>query len=253
MALENTLNFIRKWRSAASVAALAGLGIFLQSQQRATGDWRWLGAAIIATVCAALVVPFFKHLDDRAEKAALLRYQEQLGDGLEPLLQQLVTVSEAAPGEDRNRQLAALVRVAIEAARHMSGQRRVRASYFRVHPRSGQKRERLTAMYHTGRGRKPKTEFMRGSAAGDHIFKTLNDNDTIFIKDTRECDLPGWNNARVRDYRTFVAVPVRGERKIYGMLTVDAPTVGELTENDETFIRCVGLLLASGIATANPN
>lgn len=208
--------------------------------------------AIASAVAAALAVPFFKHLDDRAEKAALLRYQEQIGDGLEPLLQQLVTVSEATPGEERNKQVTALVRVAMEAARHMAGQRRVRATYYRVHPRKGQKRERLIAMYHTGRGTKPKTEFVRGSDAGDYVFKTLNANETIFIEDTQGCDLPGWNSTRVRDYKTFISVPVRGEQKIYGMLTVDAPTVGELTENDEMFVRCVGLLLASGIATANP-
>lgn len=251
--LETVLKFIRKWRSPAAVAALAGLGIFLQSLQRSTGEWIWLVAAIAAAILAALAVPFFKHLDDKAEKSALLKYQEQIGDGLEPLLQQLVTVSESLPGEDRNKQVAALVRVAIEAARHMAGQRRVRATYYRVHPRKGQKRERLTAMYYTGRGTKPKTEFMRGSDAGDYVFKTLNDNDSIFINDTQKCDIPGWNGTRVRDYKTFISVPVRSERKIYGMLTVDAPTVGELTGNDEMFVRCVGLLLASGIATANPN
>ena len=251
--LEIALKFVRKWRSSASVAILAGLGILFQGLQSATGNGWFLVAAIVCAVLAAVAVPFFKHLEDRADKSALLRYQEQIGDGLEPLLQQLVEVCEANPGEDRNKQLAALVRVAIEAARHMAGQRRVRATYFRVHRSRGPRRESLRAMYYTGRGTKPKTEFSRGTEAGDHVFKVLNDNDTVFIKDTGNCTLPGWNSTRKRDYRTFIAVPVRGEARIYGMLSVDAPAVGELTQTDEMFVRCVGLLLASGIATVNPN
>lgn len=251
--LETVLKFIRKWRSPAVVALLAGLGIVLQALFKSTGDLYWMVASVVAAILAALTVPFFKHLDEKAEKSALLKYQEQIGDGLEPLLQQLVVVSESAPGEARNKELSALVRVAIEAARHMAGQRRVRATYYRVHERKGAKRERLAATHYTGRGTKPKTEFTRGSDAGDYVFKTLGDNETIFVKDTKDCDLPGWSRSRVRDYRTFISVPVRGEQRVYGMLTVDAPTVGELTANDEMFVRCVGLLLASGIATANPN
>jgi putative methionine-R-sulfoxide reductase with GAF domain len=251
--LETVLKFIRKWRSPAVVALFAGLGIVLHTLQKSTGEWYWLAAAILAAILAALTVPFFRHLDEKTEKSALLKYQEQIGDGLEPLLQQLVVVSESLPGEARNKELASLVRVAIEAARHMAGQRRVRATYYRVHPRKGPKRESLLATHYTGRGTKPKTQFTRGSDAGDYVFKALGDNETIFVKDTQDCDLPGWNRSRVRDYKTFISVPVRGEQRVYGMLTVDAPTVGELTGNDEMFVRCVGLLLASGIATANPN
>lgn len=231
---------------------MAGISFWLQSWYRASNA-EWLFHLSIATVVlATLVVPIFKHLDDKADKRELDAYKEQVADALEPLLQQLVKVSEAEAGPKKHQQLSGLVRVAIESARHVAGQRRLRATYYRVRPADARKSERFSPEGHTGRGTKPKTVFSKGTANGNYVFKKMNDNEPIFERDVDKCDLPGWK-PRARDYKTFISVPVRGESRVYGMLTVDAPMVGELTEYDESFIKCVGLLLASGIAMVNPN
>lgn len=246
------LKFIRKHRSTICVAALAAISFCLQAWYRASNEGWLFALSIVAVVLAALVVPIFKHFDDKADKRELDAYKEQVADALEPLLQQLVKVSEAEPGHRKHTQLSGLVRVAIESARHVAGQRRLRATYYRIRPADARKNERFSPEGHTGRGTKPKTVFSRGTANGNFVFKKMEDNEPIFVGDVDKCDLPGWK-ARSRDYKTFISVPVRGESRVYGMLTVDAPTVGELTEYDESFIKCVGLLLASGIAMVNPN
>lgn len=141
--------------------------------------------------------------------------------------------------------------MAIETARHVAGQGRLRATYYRAYEANGNEVAHLAPDGHTGRGTTPQTIFRKGTPEGDYVFKMLDQDQKIFVQDTAECDLPGWDPGRVRDYRTFISVPVRGRQKSYGMLTVDGPDAGELSDYDVMFIRCVGLLLAAGVAMVN--
>lgn len=237
------------WRTTICVAAGAVAGFVFQHLYRQDSSyWLWLVLAVVSAIIAAGAAPLFKKLDEKREKALLDKFQVQLGDGLEPLLHALAKVSESDSVPLKHKHLGELVNVAIVTARHVAGQGRLRATYYRVYPQHYKLKERLIPQIHTGRGTQPQTEFHKGSAAGDHIFKTMDGNRSIFVPDTDECTLPGWDKKRERDYKAFVSVPVRTKKKIYGMLTVDAPEVGDLDENDEVLIRCVGLLLASGIA-----
>jgi transcriptional regulator with GAF, ATPase, and Fis domain len=132
---------------------------------------------------------------------------------------------------------------------------RVRASYYRAHPRQGSKKERLQPEASVGRNISATSVFEKGTKAGNEVFRRLSNNETTFESDTSKIEpsrLPGWNPAKKRDYKTFISVPVRGEDSLYGMLTLDSTEVGDLTEYDEMYVRCIGLLLASGIAIASP-
>lgn len=240
------LKFWIRWRTTLVVAAAAAAGLLCQSVFRETSNTLWFWASVIAALAGAGAVPFFKKLDERREKSALFRYQEQLGDGLEPLLQQMAKLSEANSVALHRSHLSGLVRHAMEASRHVVGQGRVRASYYRVQGRG--KTARLMPEGHTGRGTMPQTEFRMGTPEGNYVFKEFDGDRSIVVLDTASCSLPGWDRERARDYRAFISVPVRTSRKVYGMITVDAPEVGDLEEYDEMFIRCVALLLASGIA-----
>ncbi|WP_345150763.1 GAF domain-containing protein [Arthrobacter ginkgonis] len=168
-------------------------------------------------------------------------------------MQQLVALSAARSPERRRDLLQRLIQTCLQAARHGAGQRRVRASYYRVWAASGSKKQRLEPDSSLGRNVTASSVFEKNTKRGNHVWKLLEENQSLFVKDIAEIDtnvIRGWDPQRNRDYATFISVPVRGESEIYGMLTVDAPTPGELTEYDEMYVRCIGLLMASGIALA---
>lgn len=248
-----------KWRSSIVVGAAIVCGGIMQAVFEAKGDenpadpyrWWWLVGAIAAGVVATIAVPVFSHLDGVREVRALRRYQLQINDSLTPALQLLVQLSEA-PNVDRRRDLfQRLLQTCLNAARHGSGQRRVRASYYRAYVAEGSKKQRLEPESSLGRNVTASSVFEKGTKKGNQVWKQLEENQTRFEPDTAKIDpeeMRGWDPKKKRDYKTFISVPVRGEEQIYGMLTVDAPNPGELSEYDEMYVRCVGLLLGSGIA-----
>jgi hypothetical protein len=230
------------------VTIASALGLICQTNYKETSNGFWLVGSVFCVALGAASVPFFRHLDESRQASELDKYQDQVNDALEPLLHQSIKLSESSSLPLRHKHLSELVRASIETARHVVGQGRVRATYYRVHPHVGRARERLSPESHTGRGTTPQSVFAKGTPEGDHMFKVLNANGVVFVPDAASCDLPGWNPKRERDYSTFIAVPVRSKRKIYGMLTVDAPDVGDLRAGDVKFVKCVGLVLAAGIA-----
>lgn len=242
------MGFFRKWRAPATVALSGTFALLAQTWYKETGVGWFLVLAISCVVIGALAVPFFKHLDEKDELDALQKYQLQIGDGLQPLLQQLVKLGESNSVPEAKTNLHQLIVAAIEAARHVAGQGRVRATYFRALPPAGRLKARLVPGPHVGRSTSPSSVFAKGTPEGDYIFEVLSKDGYVFYEDIKDCDLPGWDPHRKRDYGTFASVPVRGKSVVYGMLSVDAPSPGDLTHNSVTFIRCVGVLLAAGIA-----
>jgi len=244
-----------KWRTTIVVSVAFILGAIFQALLRETKDPLWLVLSIVVGLAGVLAVPIFKDLDSKAEKRLLEAYQTRIHDSLTPLLQLHVQLAEAKDPNQQRKLLQRLLQTCLVAATGAVGDARVRASYYRVQPRAGRRKERLTPEASVGRNDVATSTFEKGTKAGNEVFRRLNVNETTFIRDISELEgsaLPGWNKAKKRDYKTFISVPVRGEQSIYGMLTVDSTEVGDLTEYDEMYVRCVGLLLASGIAIATP-
>jgi hypothetical protein len=244
-----------KWRTTMVVSAAFAAGAIFQALLRSTNDQLWLTLSIAAGLVGVIVVPVFKDLDTRGEKRLLEKYQTRIHDSLTPLLQLHVQLSEAREKAQQSKLLQRLLQTCLIAAKGGTGDARVRASYYRVQPRLGSKKERLEPETSVGRNISASSVFEKGTKNGNEVFRRLNANETTFQADTSKIDagqLPGWNTTKNRDYKTFISVPVRGESSIYGMLTVDSTEVGDLTEYDEMYVRCIGLLLASGIAIASP-
>lgn len=235
------------------MAVAAGLGLWFQNLYRNTDDAPWLWASVAAALLGAVSVTAFRIWDERRDTKAIEHYQLRLADGLEPLLQQLVKLAEANSKPLQNKRLAELGRCSIEAATHLIGANRVRATYYRLRHTSKSRFELVPEGGHTGRSTPAQTIFRNKTPEGDYVFKEFGQNRSIIVLDTAECKLPGWDCERERDYRTFISVPVRGPKELFGMLTVDAPEVGDLTVYDEKLIRSVALLLASGIAMVLTN
>lgn len=73
--------------------------------------------------------------------------------------------------------------------------------------------------------------------------------DALLVRDTEGDDVPQYFvPQRGAEYRSFLQVPVRTERRSFGFLSVDSDKSYSLTEADVGFIVLMARLLASALA-----
>jgi hypothetical protein len=185
-----------------------------------------------------------KSVDDT--ERAVVRYRTRIDDGLGSFVTLLDGVVNATNASLRRQRQDAMIEATISFAIRL-GKERTRACYFRY---SEGPPERLSYVRSTGRDDEPRSEFVDGTDAGHFIFQVLGSRKgTILWKDVGENPPPGTDVDSVT-YRTFISAKVSSGRILYGMLGVDSPEVGALTEQDEIFVgiiaRMLGIALASG-------
>lgn len=99
---------------------------------------------------------------------------------------------------------------------------------------------------HEGRFDAPRPNFVRGeSAAADEFFEVIDTGISRLVEniDKTEYALDCEN----RRYRTFLNVPVKYQMYEIGVLSVDAPTEGSLTQSHVLLAEMVAQLLALGV------
>lgn len=103
----------------------------------------------------------------------------------------------------------------------------------------------LTRVVWGGRSSQPRERFLPGTVDGDLVIGLVRSGEMVFIPDTEAetTVLPHTDG-----YRTLIAVTVQAGSQRLGLLTVDSPMPGDLTEIDKELVRVLGNLLAGGIA-----
>jgi hypothetical protein len=116
-----------------------------------------------------------------------------------------------------------------------------RSAFYRLDPARGW----LVLDVYGGRSTLPRDHFVTGDPAGDVLLDLVTRGDLVFIPDV-EVDrlitptVPG-------QYATVIAVAVTAGPTPLGLLTVDAPVVGDLTAVDVELVRVLANLLGSGL------
>ena len=106
----------------------------------------------------------------------------------------------------------------------------------------------LTAIDHTGRAKDIPTDFdSSDSARGMKVFEWLHGNrpTTRYVADTELEPDPDWAGTG-HGYRTYISTPIMANKKVFGMLTVDAPQPADLDETNIPMIE----VLAHALGTA---
>ena len=193
-----------------------------------------------------------RRAEDLAE-AAESRLSVTLDDALEPIatrLARLAALAAAGPGADDDAvqaraALATEIKLAVlTTAAHLVGGGRVRASLYRL---SGD--GLLEPDSYTGRGHPPTTVFTSGTASGRFALDLVAAGGSYFCHDV-DLDAPaGWTRT-ASEYRTFLSVAVGAGLRRYGMLSLDAPEVGDLVEQDADLTRVLAALLAAALPWA---
>jgi transcriptional regulator with GAF, ATPase, and Fis domain len=194
-----------------------------------------VGGAVLVTTVQQLSQWARDKADDRAT-GTVERIAEEirsttnaaLSGAFMPLLRLLAKIEEAENETERAKLREAAIASVVHAAPAVLGPDNTRACFFVLEndPLDGLLRLR----FHTAAGRvdEPHTRFEPSTAAGQAAFQMLIEDEYTFCEDTASSPPPGWND-HPHQYRTFLSVPVRGDQEIVGMLTVDAPSPGDLS------------------------
>ncbi|OBB20748.1 hypothetical protein A5761_04395 [Mycolicibacterium setense] len=111
----------------------------------------------------------------------------------------------------------------------------------------------LSVLARAGRpGREPQ-EFRRGDDRGNAAFNTVEQREPCFVRDVNDdkevaAAAGAYSGTRV-GYGTFIAAPIADKQRTYGMVTVDAPTPGDLLRSDQHLVMHVADLLAIAFAS----
>jgi hypothetical protein len=106
----------------------------------------------------------------------------------------------------------------------------------------------LSPLHHAGE-RAPAGAFSvdtpRGQAAIDFV---LADNGPELVADVKKENRDGWGGSG-NGYRTYISAPIVSESGYHGMLTIDAPHPGDLTQQDKRVVGLAASLLSAGFAS----
>jgi hypothetical protein len=100
---------------------------------------------------------------------------------------------------------------------------------------------------YAGRAAPPRETYRPGTLGGDFVLDLVGRGELVFVADVAghpliDPDLPR--------YSSVIAVAVGAGSERFGLLTVDAPAAGNLTQTDVELVRVLGNLLGCGLAQA---
>mgnify|MGYP000851691049 CR=1 FL=1 len=235
------------------IAAGAGLA----SKAFQSGDmwfWIWNGAATLAIVGQAVG----GKVNLATARGAKTEFKLLVFDQLAPLARQL-SIMAKEPVEQRSTKLRETISSCVSCASGLAGEHvRTRATYYIRTTRNFKRKDRREVFVPditVGRGDEPRSRFFKGDGGeGDAVWAKAEADDHTFIVDTdrayKDGLLPGWDASRKRAYRTFITVPIRSGDRLAGLLTVNAPKPGDLTEEDVGTMRVIASLVGTAIGMA---
>jgi hypothetical protein len=219
----------------------------------------WVVCASVSGLTATILPAWESFKRDRLAAAAIAEAESQaiqaraaMNSLLSPVLRVFLDMASATSRSEREnlcgQALQATVTFAATLLGRPPGSGRMRACWFQL-----DEDILKPASQCYGRGREPRTIFRKGTKDGDQMFKILDEDICYFFEDLTKGQLPpGWDAAAVRDYRTFMVVPIVARKK-YGILAVDSPEVGDLTREDEPLVRTFARFMATALALGSKN
>lgn len=242
--------FVPRWVAPLVVLALPVVGtasITLGQNFKNTEDnWQfWIGIGLL--VIAVFVQVLREILQARIETADIteaVRLRVAMKDALQPVAELTAAMTEM-PLEERAAQKRQIANQAVGSlCLLMKDVDRLRAVVYEITDRG------MECLAYQGRGTHPKM-FKIGSERGDQALKMVDEGGRVFISDLDSHGLGSAYKGSGADYKTFISVAISTQRHSYGMVTVDAPTAGDLVDTDAQIVMFMADLLAIAFAVAN--
>lgn len=122
----------------------------------------------------------------------------------------------------------------------------VRASYYLL-ARDKDGWRRLYDPKSRGRADQASTDFVERDDPDHPIWTMMSarDSDCVIYREPDDQPRVDWSS---KPYKTFVSVPIQADSVVFGMLSVNAPQVGDLTEVDRLAVIAMARIMATTLA-----
>jgi hypothetical protein len=225
---------------------------FLLSAQasRSSGGARtwWLVLGAVSTAATIVLGADQHRLTERrrrtAEQLAVDAEEElalTLNGALAPITNYLGEMADAVDSSERDHVAGQLSQAVVEAVVKLSPEGS-RSAFYRL----DDDWRGLTREVWGGRPAQPRADFTAGTPDGDAVLDLVRSGDFVIIDHVSSSPMvtpsPG------AGYATVAAVAVTAGSWPLGMLTLDAPVVGELDQSDIELMRVLANLLGAGLA-----
>lgn len=205
-----------------------------------------LGATAAAGLAFGVTYARVKAAEEERDSTRALMLTT-INDGLTPLAIALNRTVGADSAATRRAQALAGRSVALSMAKDVIGPDKVRACWYELTDAAT-----LTPVDSIGRAEGPRTTFRAGTLNGDAALKMVFTDNVLVVRDIE--DDPSFVQRDPKPtYRTFIAASVSSGETPYGMLTLDAPNVGDLILNDAHTLHLIASLLAAMMHAAREN
>lgn len=215
-------------------------------------QWVFLVVALVGcmfSVVVEVVARAYEGLRLKAEQSQAAAQLVAVRDGIQPVAEMLADV-QAKPKASRQESVTSTAMQACSGlALIMKSVAGVRAVFYQV----SDDQQRLTAEAQCGRTENTPDPFDRGTPRGDAAFAMLQAGVSVFIADVDDsaevsATLGAYYGTR-NSYQTFISAPIIGGQTAHGMLTLDAPRVGDLLESDKHLVAIFANMLAVSFAS----
>lgn len=243
------------WTGGGAALATAVMAPFVPG---ATGWGRWGLVALVGVLAlVGWAVPAARAAEAETRKqvaedtllSAAVNHRVALSDALLPMLSAVVNAADPTNSTSPDVAVAGAIRMALSTAVELCGRRggegRVRACWYEGQGLDTDDPALCPAAY-VGRGVKPSTQFRRNELRGQALFELLSDDRTELFHDLDVEKPANWKATAHghTSYRTFLAVPVRTDDQVFGILTVDGAQPYLFTSADVDLVRVLAVALA---------
>lgn len=229
--------------------ATAVFGLLGRRPQQDGWYWTWNVVALVSLTASAILSGLKNSRSEKTARMARREFQVTVNDTLGPLVRELGRLA-AMPEQERQRSTRSVIMLALSVTTGVTEASRVRATLYKIGERNGA--QALVPDLSVGRGDNAQSVFVRGTREGDDVWKVIDTDTPAFCPDVVREPPTGWDASRKRDYRTFISVGVRRGDEPVGMLTINAPTPGDLTQEDVGTMQVIAALLGTALAVAGP-
>lgn len=163
---------------------------------------------------------------------------------IRPLLEKLGPLVRSRLVATKNKLATELKGMAISALKEVIDPsiRRLRANYYKLEYPGG--RPILQDAISTATAPRSRFDLGDETVESDAILAMLASSDYVFTADWEEDPPPGFDVTKKRSYRTFISASASDGMDVDGMISVDSPEAGSLTEADATLVQLVGTIIA---------
>jgi len=200
----------------------------------------WKGWAAIPAVLGGLGL-LLEVAAKREFKSQTAEMKALMHSCMQPLVRSLIVLASKTTKQARVGPLDSVLWATLTAAISLTRTDGSRASFFVREQGSDVLVPHPTLS--TGRGDAPISRFARGSGEGVEVWRAALAGEVTFYENLLTSPPLGMDRDRARSYQTFITAPIETNGNLVGLLTINAPRPGDLTEDDRGVMRVLATLV----------